>query len=337
MNYAITMEETPLEPERLIIDPHLHLWKVVGPFLPPPLPSQFLLPEVLDTIQSSGHAITHTVFVECHAMYRPSGDLELRAVGETEFINGIAQTSTNEACRVAHRIVGNANLSLGGDVERVLDAHLAVAGDRFRGVRVVAAYSSAGLFGNACAPHLRGLMLDSRFREGVKVLAQKNLSLDIWCLHSQLDELINLADALPDLTIILNHLGTPEHEGAFAGEDKSIRAIWSKKIRELALRKNVLVKLGGLGMDMSPQRDKRINPLSSQALAERWRPYIEAGIEAFGPKRCMFESNYPSDCAAGSYGAVWNAFKIIVKDLPEYEKDQLFRKTAATTYRINID
>jgi L-fuconolactonase len=48
----------------------------------------------------------------------------------------------------------------------------------------------------------------------------------------------------------------------------------------------------------------------------------------------MLESNFPPDKTAGSYGAIWNAFKLIASDLSEAEKDRLFRGTAAEIYRI---
>jgi len=137
----------------------------------------------------SGHAITHTVFVECHQMYRQDGPPELRPLGETEFVNGIAAMSASGAygpCHVAHRIVGSADLLLGADVECVLQAHLAAAGERFRGIRFDTAYSEAGLFGFPANPATRHVMLDARFREGAGVLAAMGLSLDVWCLHGQL-------------------------------------------------------------------------------------------------------------------------------------------------------
>ena len=88
-------EEPPLDPERPIIDPHLHLWDV----RPTPgalqAPQRFLLPELLETVESSGHRVTHTVFVECHAMYRTDGPPELRPLGETEFVNGVAAMSAS--------------------------------------------------------------------------------------------------------------------------------------------------------------------------------------------------------------------------------------------------
>lgn len=336
----VTAEESPIEPERPIIDPHLHLWEILPAPGSPQLPQVFLLPELLQTLEASGHKVTHTVFVECHQMYRHDGPEELQPVGETEFANGAAAMAASGKygpCLVSHRIVSSANLLLGDAVRSVLEAHAARAGERFRGIRMPLAYSEADMFGFPCDPSLKGIMLDPRFREGAQVLADMDLSLDVWCLHTQLDELVDLADALPELTIILDHVGTPESQGVWAGREADARADWAAKIAELARRPNVLVKLGGLGMDIGAQVGAN-NVLSPSAeLAERWRPYIEPCIEAFTPTRAMFESNFPPDNAAGSYGATWNAFKIIAANCSGEEKDRLFRRTAASTYRIALD
>jgi predicted TIM-barrel fold metal-dependent hydrolase len=88
-------------------------------------------------------------------------------------------------------------------------------------------------------------------------------------------------------------------------------------------------------MDISAPIGNVVGPASSDTLAGRWLPYIETCIEAFSPGRCMFESNFPPDSAAGSYGATWNAFKIIARRYSPGERDQLFRNTAARTYRID--
>jgi predicted TIM-barrel fold metal-dependent hydrolase len=71
-------------------------------------------------------------------------------------------------------------------------------------------------------------------------------------------------------------------------------------------------------------------------LAEEWRPYIETCIAAFGPSRCMFESNFPPDNSTATYGATWNAFKRIVSGYSAAEKHELFRGTAARFYRIDL-
>jgi len=325
----MTVEEVALEPERPIVDPHLHFWDILPMPGAPQAPQRFLFPECLAMVAASGHNVTHSVFVECHQMYRQDAAPELACVGETEFVTGIAAMSASGSygpARYAHRIVGSADLTLGARVQPVLEAHLAVAGERFRGIRMGLAYSDTGLFGFPCDPALEGIMLRPDFREGARVLAQLDLTLDVWCVHSQLPELIALADALPGLSIVLDHLGTPLN-----GET---RAEWAGSIAELAQRPNVRVKLGGMGMDLSGAIPAETGSGKSEALAEQWRPLVETCIAAFGPERAMFESNFPPDKAAGSYGATWNAFKIIARDCSEDEKDRLFRGTAAETYRI---
>ncbi len=335
-----TPKEGVIDPHRPIIDPHLHHWEIPAiPGLPMP-PHRFLLHEALAAVAHSGHNITHSVFVECHAMYRADGPPEFAPLGETEFANGIAAMSASGSYgprRLAHRIVGSANLTLGSAVRPVLEAHQAVAGERFRGIRLPTAYSAAGLFGRPCDPDNRGIMLSPAFRDGARVLAEMGLSLDVWCLHTQLAELTDLADALPMLTIVLNHLGTPERLGAYAGREQQAFEEWRDSIRALARRPNVFVKLGGLGMDITTMVGSHIGCAPSEALATEWRPLIETAIEAFSPERAMFESNFPPDNAAGSYGATWNTFKIIAQGCSEPEKDALFRRTAASVYHIALD
>jgi predicted TIM-barrel fold metal-dependent hydrolase len=324
-------EEPAIEPERPIIDPHLHFWDILAAPGSLQAPQRFLLPECLATVAASGHNLTHTVFVESYQMYRADAPPELRCVGETEFANGIAAMSASGnygPARYAHRIVGTADLRLGSRVRQVIEAHQAVAGERFRGIRMALAYSEAGLFGFPCDPATKGLMLTPAFREGARVLAGLDLSLDVWCVHSQLGELIALADAIPDLAIVLDHVGTPENR------EGEVRARWAAMIAELARRPNVRVKLGGLGMDLNGTIPAETGTTGSEALAAAWRPYVETCIEAFGVQRAMFESNFPPDKAAGSYGATWNAFKRIAQACSEEEKDRLFRGTAAETYRI---
>jgi L-fuconolactonase len=332
-------DEPPLDPQRPIIDPHLHLWEIMPAPGAMQVPQRFLLPELLSMVANSGHNVTHTVFVECHAMYRQDGPPELQPIGETEFVNGIAAMSASGGygpCRVAHRIVGSANLLLGERVTPVLEAHLAAAGPRFRGVRFATVFSEAGMFGAPCDPRTRHVMQEPQFRAGARMLEKMGLSLDVWCFHTQLGELIDLARALPGLVIILDHVGTPESLGRYAGHAAEARAEWKKSIAELARCPNVLVKLGGLGMDLSKPVGDEIGSSPSDMLAAQWRPYIGACIQAFTPRRCMFESNFPPDNAAGSYGATWNAFKIIAQDYSEDETDLLFRRTAANTYDISL-
>jgi L-fuconolactonase len=328
-------EEAPLDPARRIIDPHLHLWDLKAATGS----GRFLVPEAAEMIAASGHNVTHTVFLECGAMYRVDGPKELRPVGETEFVVGQAAMSASGnygPARIAHRIVGTANLLLGPAVAPVLEAQLAAGGGRFRGIRFAVAHSDEDVFGRPSNPALKGLMMRPELCEGAGVLASMGLSLDVWCFHTQLAELIALADALPDLEIVLDHIGTPERVGIWAGREAEVRSAWAGLIAELARRPNVTIKLGGLGMDIISGIGRRQLGQSSAVLAGQWRPYVEICIEAFGVERAMFESNFPPDNDAGSYGATWNAFKLIAAGCSESEKDALFSGTAARVYQIDL-
>src|ERR1700730_11627911 len=103
--------EAALEPDLPIIDPHHHFWDT-------PQRGHYLLPDLLADI-GGGHNIVSTVFLECRAMYRKSGPPEMAALGEVEFVNGIAAMSASGsygACRVAEGIVGGGDLGVGARV-----------------------------------------------------------------------------------------------------------------------------------------------------------------------------------------------------------------------------
>ena len=74
-------KEPALEPELPIVDPHHHLWVRPG--------YRYMLDDFLADTRT-GHNIVATVFVEAGSMYRDSGPIEMRPVGETEFVNGMA-------------------------------------------------------------------------------------------------------------------------------------------------------------------------------------------------------------------------------------------------------
>src|SRR6516162_3157635 len=125
---ALRQEEI-IESRLEIVDPHHHLWDRPG--------HRFLINELLaDT--GSGHNITQTVFIECGSMYRADGPVEMKPVGETEFVNGTAAMSASGqygATRLCRGIVGHADLRLGDAVARVLEAQIAAGDGRFRGIR----------------------------------------------------------------------------------------------------------------------------------------------------------------------------------------------------------
>ena len=154
------VSEAPLEPELPIIDPHHHLWDHSG--------SRYMLDEILrDT--NSGHRVRATVFVECMSMYRADGPESMRPVGETEFVNGIAAQSASGQygeTRVAAGIVGLADLTLGDAVVPVLEAHIAAAPARFRGIRHAGGFDPSPDVRNSHTNPPADLYESKKFREG---------------------------------------------------------------------------------------------------------------------------------------------------------------------------
>ena len=342
--------EEILEPELPIIDPHHHLWDRRAAVAGAPPPShpfdhvfrQFPLYLVEDLLADMrrGHNVFATVFVECGAMYRPDGPVEFRPVGETEFITGVAKQAEAGAyggLRPCAGIVGHTDLSIGARARAVLESHLEVSGGRFSGIRHKESWDPDP---NVLGPLVgvgEGLYREARFREGFAQLAPLGLSFDAWLLETQLADLIDLARAFPETSIILCHVGTPLGIASYAGRREERFPTWREKIRTLARCENVSVKLGGLGMAF-PAFPSYMSapPAPSAQLAREWRPYIETCIEAFGADRCMFESNFPVDALSCTYDVLWNAFKLIAKGCSAEEKAALFAGTAAKVYRMQV-
>jgi len=324
-------EEPIIEPELPIVDPHHHLWD---------RPDWRYLLDELRADTGSGHNIVATVFVQARAMLRAAGPAEMRHVGETEFVNGVAAMSASGIygnTRHCAGIVGHADLALGSRVEPVLTAHMRAGGDRFRGIRHFSAWDADTSIRNPAYSPPAGLLGDKTFREGFAVLGRLGLSFDAWLYHPQIDEVADLARAFPETKIVLNHVGGPIGIGAYAGKHKAVFPGWAASIKALAACPNAYVKLGGLGMRMGGFGfHERPEPPSSESLAATWRPYIDTCIEAFGPSRSMFESNFPVDKGSYSYPVFWNACKLLAQGASAAEKADLFAGSATRFYRLDL-
>jgi L-fuconolactonase len=320
-------KEPTLEPELPIVDPHHHLW--VRPNW------RYMLDDFLADTRT-GHNIVARVFVQANSMYRDSGPVEMRPVGETEFVNGMAAICASGYCgktRVAAGIVGYADLRLGSRAEPVLAALMRAGGDRFRGVRFGTADNSLLNPNNPATP---GLLGDKTFREGFAVLGRLGLSFDALVLHPQLGDVADLAAAFPNTNIVLNHVGRLVGVGAYAGRLREQFPLWAASMKALGAHQNVYVKVGGLGQAVNGLGfEKQPEPPSSEMVANAMRPYVETCIEAFGPRRCMFESNFPPDKEGFSYPVYWNACKLLTRGASATERADLFAGTAARFYRLS--
>jgi L-fuconolactonase len=320
-------EEAPLDPGLPICDPHHHFWDRPG--------ERYLVEELLQDVRS-GHNIVSTVFVECREKWRQDGPQEMRPVGETEFVEGMVGPNGKYGnTEVAAGIVGFADLSVGAAVAPVLEAHLAASPKRFRGIRHSCTWDASPAVKTATPGIPRWLMADGKFREGLTCLQKHGLSFEAWLYHPQLPEVPALAGAVPDLPIVLNHVGGLLGVGPYAGKRQGIFDGWKRAMREVAACPNVVVKLGGLGMIRCGFGwSERTTPPTSAELVEATAPYYLYCIEQFGPDRCMFESNFPVDKLSYGYTVAWNSFKRMTQGFSAGERAALFHDTATRVYRL---
>lgn len=340
--------EPALAPEQPIIDPHHHLWdRRPRPELPEGSRThlRYLADDLMEDIRGGGHNVFDTVFVECVSMYRADRSDPMRAVGETEFVQGVAAVAASglygEGVRCCGGIVSFADLTRGEAVAELLEAHMA-AGANFRGIRHAHGWHESPDISNShhSTRDIEGLLGKADFRAGFAQLGKRGLSFDCWGYHTQLDEVASLARAFPDVTIVLNHCGGPMAIGPYAGQRETmVFDLWKTGVAGVATCPNVVVKVGGCGMPTYGfgLESEDIAP-GSDVLAAAWKPYFAHLIELFGANRCMFESNFPVDKVSCSYTNLWNAFKRVADDLgiSGAERNDLFYGTAARAYRIPL-
>jgi predicted TIM-barrel fold metal-dependent hydrolase len=328
--------EAVLEPELPICDPHHHFWDRRHERIPY---QRYLLDE-LNADTQGGHNVRSTVFIECRSMYRKEGSAELKPVGEVEFVQGLAAASASGLygpARAAAAIIGHANLNAGDKVSPVLEALVAASPNRFRGIRHSVTWDPHPEVENTPAIKQEGQLASTQFRVGAKVLARMGLTLEGWLYHPQLPELAAFAKAVPELTIILNHVGGLIRTGPYAKNPDETMAVWKKGIAEVAACPNVLIKLGGLGMTRTGfDWHTRHKPIGSEELARDMAPFLSYCIDKFTPARCLFESNFPVDKVSFSYNVMYNAFKRFSAGYSRSERAAMFHDNAARVYRIAI-
>lgn len=341
------MTEAILEPDLPIIDPHHHLWDLRPLLNVLPDPDHHFIAAIarspyytfneLYADATCGHNVIGTVFMECGAFYRQGAGDDMKVLGETEYVNGVAAQSASGLygdIRLCDAIIGHADLQLGDGARPVLEA-LIETSTRFKGIRHAAAWNADPEVLGPPFHAPQGLYTDATFREGFRHLGELGLTFDAWLLEPQLDDVLSLARAFPDQPICLDHCGTPLGMGSYHGKLHERFDIWRSKIGEIAACPNVTIKLGGLAMSFAGMPDHGpAAGVPSEVLAAMWRPYIETCIEAFGPDRAMFESNYPVDKWGANYAVLWNAFKRLTHGASANEKRALYAGTAARFYGI---
>jgi predicted TIM-barrel fold metal-dependent hydrolase len=313
-----------------IVDAHHHLWNEPD--------NPYLLDDLMADV-NTGHNIAATVYVQCHYNYRESGPLHLRPVGETEQIESVRREARMRYAesRLCAGIVGFADLLATDVLDEVLEAHIAASPQHFRGIRQSVSRDTHFPDGIVLRPAPAGMLAERAFRDGVRTVARHNLTFDAMLYHQQIPELTALAREIDDAPIVLDHFGTPLGVGHYRGREQDTFASWRRDILELAKCPNVHVKLGGLGMIITgAEHHLRDRPPTSRELATQWKPFFDVCIEAFGARRCLFESNFPVDKAMYSYDVLWNAFKTLAAGGSSADKTALFSGTASRLYRLEL-
>lgn len=165
----------------------------------------------------------------------------------------------------------------------------------------------------------RRWVLSTPVLETLRMLARRNLVLDYPALFpDHLDDLPALADAVPGLTIVLDHLASPP-----VGDETMYRE-WAQQLAAAATRPNVVAKLSGLATGMVSR------PWSPSDL----RPYVDHALATFGPDRLLYGSDWPVCLLAGEYGAIWAAAHEVTAELSEDERAAVFGGNAARVYRL---
>jgi len=327
-DWLAEQHEGALDGEMPIIDPHHHLWD---------LPTSRYLADELHADITESHHITHTVFVECGFGY-DDGPRPMRPVGETRSVAAEAERlATMGTARLA-AIVGHADMTLGSAVGEVLDAHVDAGAGLFRGVRHGTNVSDEPLARRGHHRPTPGMMAAPEFADAARALAARDLSLDAWMYHDQLSDLVTLARAVPELVIVLNHLGGPLGVGRYASDPEGTRVAWQAGMAAVAACPNVVLKVGGIGMDhqFGHGWNALDQPPSSETVAAHWQPWVDTAIEFFGPSRVMCESNFPVDRQCLSYPVVWNALQRLTAGYSNAERAAMFSGTAAQAYRIEV-
>ncbi|MBI1686693.1 amidohydrolase family protein [Caulobacter hibisci] len=227
-----------------------------------------------------------------------------KQLSETDWLEGLA-----DAGAPIGAIVAGANLD-DPNIELLLEAH--AERPRVRGIRQIVNFHAdpAKTYGPS------DLLLNDQWRRGFALLADHGLSFDLQLYPAQMATAAALADAHPDIPLIVNHAGMP------TDRDEAGLALWRSGLAELAKRPNVSCKISGLAM------------VDRAWTVDSLRPFILYVIEAFGPERSMFASNFPVERVHGGFDAFYSAYDAITADFSDAERQRLFAGTAADVYRI---
>ena len=272
-----------------VVDAHLHIWD----------------------LERSEYAWLTPALGELYATFTPEqarAELEAAGVGSAVLVQAEdSERDTDLMLEAAARhpwivgVVGWVQLDDPATAERQLERRH----ERFRGVRHLVHDDPRDDF-----------LLLAGVRRSLRLLAEHDLPLDVpdaWPRH--LAATADLAAALPELRIVVDHLGKPP----FGGADWER---WRATLRDVAAQPNTTAKVSGLQV---PGRPFTVDEV---------RPAWEVALELFGPERLMWGSDWPLTVLTGGYMHAWDVMSSLIGELSPAEQARVHAETARSVYKV---
>jgi predicted TIM-barrel fold metal-dependent hydrolase len=238
-------------------------------------------------------------------------DHRLDPVAETAWLSALADEARADDAPGPLACVVYADLRVPG-VEETLARH--VRHPLTRGVRQEAWFDPAST--RADIPR-ENLLSDPAWRGGFAALAEFGLSFDLLVRPDQLRQAAALAADVAQVPVVLDHMGLPD-----PSTDPGLRT-WRAGVSALSALPHVCAKLSGFSSLGLPRR------------AERARPVVAELLELFGPRRCMFGSNFPVERPAGDFGSLTRVVLATLAQLSDAERTEVLGGTARRFYRLD--
>ena len=152
---------------------------------------------------------------------------------------------------------------------------------------------------------------------GLRILEKHNVPFDLLFYVKHLHHAKALGESLPNLPMVIDHISKPEFKDGHIDN-------WRGNLEAAAKFPNIYCKLSGMITEADWQNWKPAD----------LKPYVEIALEAFGPSRCMYGSDWPVCTLAGSYRQVFDALCEVLGPISDAERSQIFENTATQFYRL---
>lgn len=165
-----------------------------------------------------------------------------------------------------------------------------------------------------------GWIMQANVLSNLNEVSKRGLRLDALITPRHLEVILQLSEKLPQLQIVIDHCAKPEFT-----KDEGAQIMWRNGMKKLAERPNVMCKISGLA-----------NEAGADWNAVKLKPYIDHVIEAFGPNRLMWGSDWPVLNLVGDYARWREVSAELLKDLSDQERAAIYGGNAIKFYDLAV-